>query len=194
MTVFVDKIAKWTAIFGGLVLMGLILLAVVSIVGRSINTLSFLPGMVEAMPAFSQLVESIGITGVSGDFEMIEAGVAFAIFAFLPYCQLHGGHASVDIFTSFLPRTLNRYIVAFWDMVLALVICLICWRLYAGMMGKMNAHETTMLLQIPVWWTYALSFAACLVSVFVSVFVVIARVLEILSGRSYMPNSEGAVH
>jgi len=194
LTVFVDKIAKWTAIFGGLVLMGLILLAVVSIVGRSINTLSFLPGMVEAIPAFSQLVETIGITGVSGDFEMIEAGVAFAIFSFLPYCQLHGGHASVDIFTSFLPRTVNRYIVAFWDVVLALVICLICWRLYAGMMAKMNAHETTMLLQIPVWWTYALSFAACLVSVFVSVFVVIARVLEILSGRSYMPNSEGAVH
>ena len=128
MTVFVDKIAKWTAIFGGLVLMGLILLAVVSIVGRSINTLSFLPGMVEAIPAFSQLVETIGITGVSGDFEMIEAGVAFAIFSFLPYCQLHGGHASVDIFTSFLPRTVNRYIVAFWDVVLALVICLICWQ------------------------------------------------------------------
>ncbi len=194
MVLLIDRIAKWTAIFGGLVLMGLIFLAVISITGRAINTVSLLPDVVEVVPFLGQMSEQIGIGSVFGDFEIIEAGIALAIFSFLPYCQLHGGHATVDIFTSFLPRKINRYLVAFWDIVLVSVILLVCWRLYLGMMGKMNANETTMLLQFPVWWAYALSFVASLISVSVSFFVVIARVLEIATGRSYMPNSERAVH
>jgi tripartite ATP-independent transporter DctQ subunit len=194
MSVLVERLAKWTAILGGLVLMGLIVLAVVSIVGRSINTVSYLPTVVETMPFFSQLIDGLGIGGVTGDFEMIEVGIAFAIFSFFPYCQLHSGHATVDIFTSILSRRINRYLVIFWDSVLALVILLICWRLYVGMMGKMDAHETSMLLQFPVWWAYALSFVASLVSVVVSLFVLIARLLELMTGHSYMPDSEGAVH
>ncbi|WP_028880413.1 TRAP transporter small permease [Terasakiella pusilla] len=194
MTVFVEKIAKWTAVLGGLVLVGLIVLAVISIVGRSINTVAFLPEVVEFAPFLGGVVEGIGIRGVTGDFEMIEVGVAFAIFSFLPYCQLRGGHASVDIFTSFLPRKANHFLIAFWDIVLAGVIMLICWRLYEGMMGKMSAHETSMLLQIPVWWAYCLSFLASLVSVFVGVYIMIVRFLEILTGHKYMPESEGASH
>ncbi len=195
MFVLVERIAKLTALLGGLVLLGLVLLACVSIAGRAINTVAFLREVVEIAPSISHLVETIGIGGVNGDFEMIEAGVAFAIFAFFPYCQLRGGHATVDIFTSFLPRKVNHYLVAFWDIILAGVICLICWRLYVGMMGKMNAHETTMLLQLPVWWTYAFSFAASLVSVLVSLYITVARFLEILTGNVYLSNSsEGAVH
>jgi hypothetical protein len=41
---------------------------------------------------------------VKGDFEVVEAGIAFSIFAFLPICQLHGGHATVDIFTNLMPK------------------------------------------------------------------------------------------
>ena len=35
-----------------------------------------------------------------GDFEMTEVGIAVAVFAFLPYCQITGANVTADIFTA----------------------------------------------------------------------------------------------
>ncbi len=40
---------------------------------------------------------------VPGDFELVQNGLAMALFAFLPICQLHGGNISVDTFTRARP-------------------------------------------------------------------------------------------
>ena len=42
------------------------------------------------------------------DYELVEAGVAFAIFAFIPLCQIYGSHATVDIFTIVAARRVKR--------------------------------------------------------------------------------------
>ena len=99
--------ARLMAICGGLVLTVLIVLICISVIGRSLNGL--LHGWIGALvPGVSAWALDLGVGPINGDFELVEAGVAFAIFAFLPLCQISAGHASVDIFTAKLPTRINR--------------------------------------------------------------------------------------
>ena len=143
----VQHLARLSALAGGLVLTALVCITCLSIGGRA---------MIWA-----------GLGPVPGDFELVEAGIAFAVFAFLPWCTLNAGHATVDIFTNGLSQQANRVLLAFWEVVMALTVAFIAWRLYEGMIGKVRNGETTFLLQFPVWWAYA----ACLVPACVTVLV-----------------------
>ena len=173
------------AILGGLVLCALVLLTCVSVLGRGLNTLGHSAPLEGSLPALSALLLGTGVGPVPGDFELVEAGVAFAIFAFLPICQLHGAHASVDVFTGLLPRAVQRAIVAFWELVLAATIALLAWRLFVGLQGKLANGETTFMLQFPLWWSYAASFAAAAVAVLVALYCAAARLARL--GRDDLP-------
>ncbi len=179
----IRAIAQSTAILGGLVLTALIILTCVSILGRTVSTLAHAPFLEATAQGFATWLQESGVGSVNGDFELLEAGVAFAIFAFLPICQLHGAHATVDVFTNLLPPRFNRLLVAFWECVLAAVILLITWRLFAGLQSKYAYGETTFLLQFPVWWAYALSFSAASVASLVAVYCAMMRVYTALTGR-----------
>ncbi|WP_373236622.1 TRAP transporter small permease [Cohaesibacter celericrescens] len=191
---WVERIARAMAVIGGIVLIALILLTCMSVLGRGLNTFghsSLLEGLSQGL---ADLLLATGVSPINGDFEIVEAGVAFAIFSFLPICQLYAAHATVDIFTSTLSPAKNRLIKAFWEVVLTAIILLITWRLYAGMESKMSYGETTFLLQFPVWWAYAASFVSAVVASFVGLYCAYARVAEIITGRHYLPYTEGAVH
>lgn len=187
----VERIARFMAIAGGLVLTVLVILTCVSVLGRGLNTL----GHSGLLPAgLADALIASGVAPVNGDFEIVEAGVAFAIFSFLPICQLFGAHATVDVFTNFLTSKLNKLLIVFWEIVLTAVILLITWRLYVGMESKLANGETTFLLQFPVWWAYAASVVAAVVASLVGIYSAVARVAELITGRRYMPYSEEAVH
>jgi TRAP-type C4-dicarboxylate transport system permease small subunit len=190
----VERVARGMALVGGLVLVTLVVLTCVSVLGRGLNTLGHSDMLVALSEPLANALIATGVGPLTGDFELVEAGIAFAIFAFLPICQLHGGHATVDVFTSVLPWGVNRFIRTFWEVVLTAVIILITWRLYAGMQNKLDYGETTFLLQFPVWWAYAASFIAALIASFVGIYCAVARIAELVTGRQFLPHSEGAVH
>ncbi|QPM91024.1 TRAP transporter small permease [Pseudooceanicola algae] len=191
---FFLSLSRFMAVLGGLVLSLLILLTVASVTGRALNGLLHSDMAQGAFPGLSQGLLTMGIGPITGDFELVEAGIAFTIFAFLPLTQISGAHATVDIFTATLPRGINRFLVAFWEAVFALVMVVIAWRLYVGMLGKMQYNETTFLLQFPVWWAYAASFGAAVVAAVVTVYVALARWVELLSGCVLPPVDGGADH
>ncbi|MBA83352.1 TRAP transporter small permease [Thalassobius sp. S69A] len=181
---FMNKLARFMAILGGIILTLLVLLTCVSVLGRSLNTL-FHSGFAQAVLGdFAQTVLDTGIGPVLGDFEIVEAGIAFAIFAFIPLCQITGGHASVDIFTSALPVKANRFIQMIVEILFAAVLILIAWRLYEGMQSKMRYNETTFLLQFPIWWAYAASLFAACVSALVAVYMAFVRIAEFFTDRT----------
>jgi TRAP-type C4-dicarboxylate transport system permease small subunit len=187
---YISLLARVMAVLGGLVLCALVVLTFVSVFGRGLNTL----GHSGYIGGFGDWLIGTGVGPVTGDFELLEAGVAFAIFAFLPITQLYGSHATVDIFTSALPRGTNKALMAFWEVVLTVAILLITARLYEGMMSKMQYGETTFLLQFPIWWAYALSLFGSVMACVVALYCAFARVAEAATGRRYMPHSEGASH
>lgn len=173
MTRFVSGLARGTALTGGLVLSALILMTCISIAGRALS--------------------GAGLGPVPGDFELVEAGIAFCIFAFLPFCQLKAGHATVDVFTSGLSDRANRWLLAFWELPMAAVAMLIAWRLALGGQGKMANGEITFLLQFPVWWAYAACLIPAVVGVVVALWSAWDRLRAAATGQDSRPiGGEGA--
>ena len=187
----IRSLARLTALAGGIVLIGLIVLTTLSIVGRSLNKFLHNDFFDTTLTGLSQWMLDLGVGEINGSYELLEAGVAFAIFSFLPVCQFYGAHATVDVFTSILPGRANRWIAAFWEAVLAAVILLVIWRLYEGMQRYIGNGETTLFLQFPVWWAYAASFAAGVVACIVAVYCAFVRVNEAVGDRNILPSEHG---
>jgi hypothetical protein len=167
-----QKLAQFMALLGGAVLCLLVLIVCVSISGRELSDLAY----GGALGGVGEWLIARGIGPILGDFELVEAGVAFAIFAFLPLTQLSGAHAKVDVFTSGLGEGFNRALATFWSVVMALIIVLITWRLFIGMQDKIGYGETTYLIQFPIWWAYAASLGAAITASIVSLYCAAMRV------------------
>ena len=184
------RAARFMAICGGLVLALLILLICISVVGRSLN--GVLHGWIgTALPAVSAWLLQAGVGPINGDFELVEAGVAFSIFSFLPLCQISGGHASVDIFTSKLPRGVNRGLQMVIDTVFAFALIIMAYQLYKGMLSKLSYGDTTFLLQFPIWWAYAASLVGAVMAAVISVHVACVRVMELATGQDVITDETG---
>ncbi len=194
MHTFFDKLARTFARLGGFVLVFLVILTCVSILGRSLNTILNGDFFQSVMPGLSAALLNTGIGPIKGDFEIVEAGMAFAIFAFLPLCQLNGAHASVDIFTSKLTMRSNRLLRAIIEVVFAAVLVIIAWQLFEGLQTKRNAGETSFYLEFPVWWAYAISLVAAIVAAIVSIYVATMRVVESATGNRVLPPELEADH
>ena len=194
MHVVMTRMARTLAVTGGVVLSALILLTCLSVIGREMNATMNGAFFQENFPTFAAFVLGTGIGPVDGDFELVETGVAFAIFSFLPLCQITAGHATVDIFTSRMSITANRLMRLIADIAFAAVLILIFVRLFDGTLSKYSTGETTFLLQFPVWWGYVLSLFASFVGALVGVYVAYVRVREFISGSSILIEGEGVKH
>lgn len=147
-----ERTARWLACFGGLILVAMALITVVSIVGRAF--------------VFA------GLGPIKGDFELIEIGCAVAVFAFLPWCHLNRGHVTVDIFMSRAPRGLWALTTVIGDLVVLAIAVIVAWRLALGLGEKIAYGETTFILGLPLWYGYALAMIGavlfCVVAIFVA--------------------------
>ena len=182
--------ARLMAICGGLVLTVLIVLICISVIGRSLN--GMLHGWIGAvMPGVSAWALDLGVGPINGDFELVEAGVAFAIFAFLPLCQISAGHASVDIFTAKLPTWINRVLQLAIDVIFAVVLIAMAYQLYNGMLSKQRYGDTTFLLQFPIWWAYAASLSGSILTAVISLYVAGIRALELMRGEDILSQEAG---
>ena len=187
MYTLVDRLARLFALLGGLVLSALIVMSCLSIIGRALNSLLHSDAVQAMAPGIANALLATGVAPINGDFELVEAGTAFAIFAFLPLCHLSGSHASVDIFTARLPPRLSQLLRTVIEFVFAAVLILITVQLFAGMMSKRGSGQTTFLLQYPIWWAYAASFAGAIVAVLVAVYVAFAHLVELITERTILP-------
>ncbi len=172
----------------------LILLTCVSVAGRSLNGVMHSAMMESLAPNLAQWALDLGVGPVNGDFELIEAGVAFAIFAFLPLCQLTGGHASVEILTRSMSPGANRILQFIIDVLFALVLLLIAIQLFSGLQSKMRSGQTTLLLEFPVWWAYALSLTGAVVAAVVGVYIALIRGAELFASKDILPVFQSEQH
>lgn len=129
-------LAVGMAMLGGLLLVGVTILTCISIAGRALLPLD------------------IGLGPIQGIYDITEMGIAAAVFAFLPWCQLQGKHAAVDLLAPAFPDLMNRILNLAIDIGMLIVASVAAWRLYLGMMDKLRYHETTLILQAPVWLGY----------------------------------------
>ncbi len=176
----VAALAKGWAILGGVLLVGLSVMTVVSITGRALT--------------------GYGLGPVPGDYELVANGCAIAIFAFLPWCQLRRGHVTVDIFIN---RLSSRAIAVFGflgDVLVLVVSAIIARQLYLGWgekfpygsdalrdalaMGyKPFFAETTYELQIPVWMPYTAALIGAVLMVIVAAYTVWRSLNWVIDGQ-----------
>lgn len=190
----VNKLARALAQLGGIILTAMILLICVSVLGRSLNGVLHSEFAQSNLQGIANWLLSLGIGPVNGDFEIVEAGMAFAIFAFLPICQISRAHASVDIFTARFPQRINNGLRLVTEILFAAVLMLLAWQLTLGGLSKLRSGQTTLLLEFPVWWSYAASIVAMWVATLVGVYLATLRTLEVFAGRRFPYESEGASH
>lgn len=139
----VERLAVWMALAGGLVLLALVVLTCVSIVGRALT--------------------GLGLAPIPGDYELVEIGIGFAVFAALPWCHLNRGHATVELLAPAFGPRLNRVLDALIDLAVLAAALLLTWRLALGMLDKKSYFETTFILGVEIWIGYALALAGAAV-------------------------------
>ena len=189
----VITIAKLTALLGGAVLLCVVAVTCVSIAGRWLGAV----GHSDALVATGSLADALRSFGpIRGDFELVEAGVAFAVMAFLPWCQLTRAHASVGLVTAAMPERAEQALALLWEIVFVTVLVVIAWRLFVGTGDKARFGETTFMLQMPVWWAYGAVFAASAVAAVVALYAVWTRIADLRAPPSRMGDATDpdAVH
>lgn len=126
------RLSSMFAIVGAGVALAVALMVVVSVAGRA----------------------AFGLP-IPGDVELTQFGIALALSLGLPWCQTRRGHIIVDFFTQrAAPRT-QGWLDAAGALLLALMCALLAWRSAAGAVAVREAHESTMILALPMWWAYA---------------------------------------
>jgi len=129
----INRVAWLFAMLGGVAASLVGLMVVVSIAGRALI----------AKP-------------ISGDVELTAMGVAICISLCLPWCQLHGANIIVDFFTRHTTARRRRWLDGVGALLLAVMAALLAWRTAVGAAVLREAGETTMILGLPQWWTYAM--------------------------------------
>ena len=184
---FMLGLARGMAVLGGIVLSFLILLTCLSVAGRLMSGWfhgDLIGGLVPGLSEF--MLRTVGIGPINGDFEIVEAGVAFAIFAFFPLCQITVAHATVDILAAKFPPRAARWLQAVIDTAFAAVLILLAAQLLSGTLSKHRYGETSLLLQFPVWWGFAACFAGAACAALAAVHVAVIRVVEAATGRAIL--------
>jgi len=108
-------------------------------------------GMVVASIAGRSLLR----TPIPGDVEITQFGIALCISLCLPWCQLHRANIIVDFFTQQLRQRQIQRLDGIGALLLALMCALLAWRTGVGAFAVHEAHETSMILSLPMWWAYA---------------------------------------
>ncbi len=148
--------SRFMAWFGAFVLTLVAAMSVLSIAGRA---LSF-----------------AGLGPVPGDFELVEAGTALAVFCFLPWCHLKRAHADVAMLWHAYPSSMRRLLAVLSDVLMLLVWLLLVWRMGLAALEYRENGEVSFILQMPVWWGYGASLVPALLGCVVYVW----RLLETL--------------
>jgi TRAP-type C4-dicarboxylate transport system permease small subunit len=190
----VRAIAYLMAVLGGVVLFAIVLMVCLSILGRTATSILHSGVMQTGAPGLANWLLGTGIGPIRGDYELLETGMAFCIFAFLAWCQVTSGHATVDIFTDGLRPWAKRVLQAVVEVVFAAVLVLVAVQLYDGMLAQQRRRSTTFLLQFPLWWSYMGAVVPAFIAAGVACYMALVRLAEAALNRPLITADAGADH
>ena len=128
-----ENLARVCAVLAGVLLTLITLMTCVSLIGRN----------------------TTGWTLV-GDFELSGSAAGAAIALFLPWCQVHGANIIVDFFTQKVGPRKQAILDGIGAIAMAAMTALLGWRTAVGAVSIHEAGETSVILGLPTWWTYAM--------------------------------------
>lgn len=128
-----ERIAVSFTMLGGLAFCALIVMSIISIVGRKLF----------AWP-------------VQGDVELMQMGAAVGAAAFLPLCALFDHNVKVDALTGWMSDRGRAALDTLAHGLLAVAAVLITWRTTLAALDSHASGEVSTLLTVPMWLPVAL--------------------------------------
>ena len=123
-----DNLVTWWALSGGFVFVALVVMSIVSIVGRKL---------------FSAPID--------GDMELLMMGAAVGSAAFLPACEMHDHHIKVDALTTWMSVQARAALDTVAHALLMVAAIAISWRTALYTHECYENTEVSALLLIPLW-------------------------------------------
>ncbi|HHX89462.1 MAG TPA: TRAP transporter small permease [Paracoccus sp.] len=134
---WIGRFVNALAVLGGFIMLGVTLVAAASIVGRALS-------------------RAFGILGpIPGDYEIVSIGAGMSIFFFMAWTQYSRGHVTVDIFVSFMGERVLAALAVAMNLALTVTVVILAQQLGLGLEDKRRFGETSLILQIPLWYSYA---------------------------------------
>jgi TRAP-type C4-dicarboxylate transport system permease small subunit len=127
----VAAVARWWALAGGVLTLGL-----------------------AAMTAVSALLNLATGRPLPFDYELVKHLVAIAIFMFLPYCQVVGANVTVDIFTERMREGSKQAMAAFSALFAIGFSALLLVQMTGGFASYLRYQEVTPVLGLPLWTAF----------------------------------------
>ncbi len=126
------QLAKFCAIFAGLLMVFITLMTVTSVLGRDF---------------FGK--------AITGDFELSGAACGAAVGLFMPWCQYKRGNIIVDFFTAKASESTQSMLDRAGALVLGIVMAVLAWRTTLGGISAFKSNSGTMMLGFPEWIVYS---------------------------------------
>jgi TRAP-type C4-dicarboxylate transport system permease small subunit len=127
------RLSRNLALVGGLIFVGLVVMSLVSVVGRKLFSFA-----------------------VPGDVEVLQMCAAFATSTFFAYCHMIHGDIKVDFFTHNMAPNKIAFLDSIGSLAVGLFGALFAWRIAAGAVSLREVGETSAILAWPVWIAQAL--------------------------------------
>ena len=128
-----QRLCDASATIGGVVLVAIASVTVVSVIGRAF---------------FSH--------PILGDVELVQLGCAVVVASFLPYTQFRRANIIVDFFTANASEKTQNALDGLGTFLYTVVMALVAWRVAVGCIDIKAAQETSMLMALPLWIPYML--------------------------------------
>ena len=128
-----ERFSDASAAIGGIVLVAIASVTVVSVIGRAF---------------FSH--------PILGDVELVQLGCAVVVASFLPYTQFRRANIIVDFFTANASEKTQNALDGLGTFLYTVVMALVAWRVAVGCIDIKAAQETSMLMALPLWIPYML--------------------------------------
>jgi TRAP-type C4-dicarboxylate transport system permease small subunit len=131
-TARIERLCEWVALAGGLVLVGIALMAAASILGRALIR-----------------------EPIQGDYELVQMGCAIFVACCLPMAQIRYSNIIVDFFTTRASPASQAWLDTVGALVLGCTMAAVAWRTGVGLVDMRASGQTSTILGIPTWYTYA---------------------------------------
>lgn len=143
-----ERAIKLWALFGGGVLLLIVLATALNAGGFAANIVArSWGGYVPGLPGYEDAVTML--VGVAG-------------LAMFPYCQLHGGHAAVDVFMQKAPASANRLAAIISGILIIVVALTMAVMLVYGTIEVRSDNTETAVLGWPVWIFMPFAIVSCI--------------------------------
>lgn len=146
--VILIKIITGWALFGGALLLLIVLATAINAAGFTGNAIARTWGG--------------NVSGLPGYEDAVQMFVGVAALSMFPYAQLHGAHASVDVFMRFAPNWASRWIAVLTGLTLVVLLVWMAYMLTLGTLEVRSDNVETTVLGWSVWIFMPFAVISCI--------------------------------